>query len=667
MRVPLSWLEHAAGRPLDPAQVSRWLTEAGARADTSTDRTLEVTAPPGRPHLASVRGLAAEIRGRLGLPPPSTEPPPLPTGIDIAVAEDAEGPVARVAAARVRLPTVPLPPAPEKGWLHAAGAPLTGTVADLLAYVALETGQPLGAVPDRPLPPDGPHLRYAPAPGEETGGQPRHPDPAPVLRAGDRVLALPARYEHTEPPPTGPADVLLYTVWPPPGAHGTARTRPPASGDPGRCDRAIARAVELAAAWGQGTVEAAGAAGLPPRPPRTLVLRTEDIRHAIDPTLTPDEALALVRRVARGAQHGAAGTVHAVVPPERPDLERPGPFLAEAARLRGHHTLPRRLPPALGAPARDPAAHLRRAAAEAAVRRGLQQISTPVLRPRNAPLAHLGTAPSTGPVRVHGRAGLRDLCLRASLLPGVLDVAARSLRHTGAAHHFETGPVLRSAAPGDENQRLTAVLSGPVAEPSLLDPEPRPAAFADLLGLVHLLGTALGRGTPDLAPLTAPPPHPAFPPSVLDPAASFTILLGGRAAGWAGLVHPDAAESAGAPPARIYCADLDLDALRDLPPVHPRVRLPPAATLPAFHVTVVVTDTTPVAEVLRTVAEAGATARRLVRVEDVYRGERLAPGRLALTVRAHFENPAATPVRAERRRRRGAVLDALRDRGWEGR
>ncbi|MFD7625566.1 hypothetical protein ACFV7Q_05880 [Streptomyces sp. NPDC059851] len=674
MKIPLAWLERECGGPVDRTALLESLHESGARAGLDAERAVEVVPPPELAHLGSVHGLAAEVRARNGdAPIAPLRLSALPDGL--ALTADGRVP-GRVAAAVVRIPDVVRLPDAAADWLRAAGVRLTGTVADLAAYVALETGQPLGSADARALDLTGLRLHAAgpagPA-GPAAHDGPRTPPPPPgtwVLSAGERTVAVLGRDTAPAAVPADGRETLVWAWWlDPAAAHPAPGTGPepdtdeaPAvrGHDPQSCDRAVARLVRLVTDWAGGTVTVAGRAGAAAPAPRVLRPDADALRRLVDPDIDLETLTSLLAAggtaVAPPGEGNAA--LQVTVPAARPDLDRVPALAGEAARVRGYGTLPRRLPPTSAGPWPDRARLLRGGLAAAALRRGLQQVVSPVLLRSSEPLTTVGTPPGAEPITVHGRAGLRDMRVRGSLLPGLLGVAGRSLRQAGAAHLFELGQVPLSAAYGDESWRFAVVLSGSATPASLVEPRPRTVGFADLNGLLRTLAGAAGHEAPELTPR----PHAEFAAG-----ASFAVRVRGTTVGRAGLLSEGASALIDAAGERVFCAELDLDALGGRTPVPATVRLPDPLPLPAFNVSVVVPEAVSAGEVVQVVAEAGGTENRRVAVKDLLQGGRVPAGHLSLTVRAEFVRTDDGPLRQERRRRRETVLRALAERGWSGR
>lgn len=669
MRIPLAWLERECGGRVDREELLDILHASGVRASLDSDQVMDVEPPPELVHLGSVCGLAAEIRARNGAMPSAPLGPlqSLPAGLAVTADERVPG---RIAAAVVTLPGTVGLPAAAADWLRTAGVRLTGTVADLMAYVALETGQPLGSADGHVLDPTGLRLGTADKAESVAYDPPDRTGPLPAgtwtLSAGERVVAV---LGWDVPPTAVPADgraTLVWSWWLDPAelrrAHATGAApdmvgvRGVRGHDPGSCDRAVARLGELITDWAGGSVTAWGHAGRAAAAPRVLRADAEELCRLVDPEL---DLTTLTSLLAAGgaAVRAEGGRLRVTVDAARSDLDCVPALAGEAARVRGYRTVSPRLPPSSAGPWPDRERLLREALAGTALRRGLQQVLTPVLLRSSEPLSQVGTLPEAEPVTVHGRAGLRDMRVRGSLLPGLLTAAGRSLRRTGAAQVFELGQIPLSASYRDETWSFAVVLGGASTPASLVDPQPRTVGFADLTGLLHAVARAAGQEAPELSPR----PHAHFVGG-----ASYMIRVQGVTVGRAGLLSDDTAALVDAAGERLFCAELDLTALGGLPTVPVTVRLPEPLPLPAFNVTVVVPDAVSAADVLQVVAEAGRTQRRLVTVKDLLKGGRVPVGHISLTVRAEFTCQDAGPLRAERRRRREAALRALGERGWSG-
>ncbi|AGL14985.1 phenylalanyl-tRNA synthetase subunit beta [Actinoplanes sp. N902-109] len=577
MRISLAWLAAVAGRRIEPDELVRRLREAGAGVTPVAPDAIEVVAPPMVAHLASVRGVVAAMGAG-----PAPAAPALPGGL--LIEHDDPGTV--LAAARLTVPGPVTVPDREAAWL---GSP-AGSLTDVLAFVRTETGVRVQAAPA----PEGRTLRRC----------------AGRLRWDGEPLTF-------DDAATGP-DLLLVAL-----------------GD-GRAGPALARAAELLTAWAGATVHTAGIAG--PGPAR-LVVDAATLDRLTGPGFGAARGAALLTAADLPAGTGPDGELVVHVPAGRTDVDRPETVAAEIVRLAGgYRRLTPRLPGATRLPATDPVAQVCAAAVETGIRFGLRQVCTLVLRP---PGEDDDLGPDRSAMAVHGRTGKRHQVVRGSLLPGVVEVARAALRAGEPAYVFEVGAVPRSATPGDEAFRFTAVLAGPVARPGLADPEPRQAVFADLVALAEAVGRGCARG----APAYAAAEHPAYE-------TVFEVCFSGTATGRLG-VRTDG----------LLCLDLELSRLAALPEVRTPVRLPDPQPPITVHMTVEVPPEVSAADVRAVVGTALGLDAARVRVKDVFGQD----GPVSLTLSADVPPVPDEPVRAQRRARREAVLQAVAAQGWPGR
>jgi transketolase len=608
MRIPLSWLSAGCGRDLSMPEVAGWVTEAGAVATVATSAEgadlLELSENGTPSHLMSVDGILRHLRARLDLPHPRRPVVPRPRGsLDVRVDPGAE---ARLDAVLVRVPGPVRLPAAEQGWLRDVGYEPQGSVLDVITLVRLEMGHPAAAADGGPVssaPLSLEHLRRPlriANPSPEGCGQTLPPD-CPVLTVGDTVLAAlelacPLRPPRISSPGTT-TETLVYAWWFAPETLRrlrslTAPDRDASAGlcgaHPASCGEVVARICELLRCWGAADVVAAGGAGLPPPSPRTMLVSVAEAAILLGECLDAARLRTLLERVGLPVVQQGVDEVLVEIPPQRPDLETPGNVLGEVVVVRGA-AVRRRLPVNAGRPGESPARRRRQMLVDAAVRRGLQEIRTPVLLPADVP-GVLATARSSGLPPLHGRRGLRHLRARASLLPGVLEAAARSVLRTGAAGVFEIGQVPRSAEPGDEAWRFTAALAGPVLPPSLLDRQPRTVQLEDVAGLAQWLCAEVDLEVPRLVP----GPH--------DDAVigwSFDVRIGEVTVGSVARLNRAAATGLGVPDAEIYWLDLDPTAGHGRG--RPQVVVPPRFTT-GFYVTVLPPADTPWDEVRCSIA-----------------------------------------------------------------
>ena len=270
--------------------------------------------------------------------------------------------------------------------------------------------------------------------------------------------------------------------------------------------------------------------------------------------------------------------------------------------------------------------------------------SLPFVRDEDA--AWIGDAT---PVRVANPPSAEAPVLRTSLLPSLLDAAARNLRRGARSTTlFEVGHVFAIGEPVDERERLAFVLAGQVGEG--LHAEDRPYDVLDAKGIVEAVLGGVGVGWR----LEASPDRP------LHPTRSAVVVVGDRPAGVVGELHPSEAarlDLAG----RVAIAELDVASLgiaaaaiptyRDVP------RFPPVRRDLAF----VLPDDVPAGAALEQLEAAGGELLDRAVLFDVFAGGGVPEGRRSLAFSVEFRAADRTLTDAEIEPTVTAIVARLRD------
>jgi phenylalanyl-tRNA synthetase beta chain len=396
-----------------------------------------------------------------------------------------------------------------------------------------------------------------------------------------------------------------------------------------------------------------------PVQPWRVPLRLERAELLLGMPVSADEASELL--MALGCEVGREGErLEAEVPTFRRDLRREADLIEEVGRLVGLDKVPEALP-AVSQPGgltgeQRLARLLRRLLADLGL---AEAITYPFGPDRWA--EDLGEAPLEAAderskrafdegsvVRVKNPLSAEGRNLRTSILPGLLDAAARN-RAFGAEGGglFELGHVFADNAPpedlaeaalrfrlagefdGEEDSRLMGVreetrvgvvLAGTVCSAGWNVPEQR-AGFFEAKGVVERLV-----------------PGATFVPQAkpfLHPGRSAVVRVGGEEAGWVGELHPEVAErfELGGWPV----AALELDSSLCQPDPEPRFE--PLVNVPAVSrdLAVLVEDRTPVGDMLAAIQGMNRPLLVAVRVFDVYAGSQVPPGQKSVAFGLTFQ------------------------------
>ena len=317
----------------------------------------------------------------------------------------------------------------------------------------------------------------------------------------------------------------------------------------------------------------------------------------------------------------------------------------ELARAYGYAAIPGRLPSADLPPYRPDPTHDRHQVRRVLAGLGLDEVLTHALI-GPSDLRRSGYDPDAGgTVRVFNPISEEHSILRPVLYPSLLAALDENVRQRrGSAWIFEVGktyhetgdaplpPGAETAGTGRiESWHVGMALLGPRIERGL-DLDPRPGDVAELKGIVEALHAALGIDLPSYAPDAAEEAHPHLHPG----RAARIADTAGRPYGLIGELHPDVA-TAWDLPGRPVLATLNLPQLLALRPAQRRVKPVPAAQPIDRDLAVVVTDATPLGEVLRIARSSAGPALAGLRVFDVYRGAQIGEGRVSYAIALRFQ------------------------------
>jgi phenylalanyl-tRNA synthetase beta chain len=358
----------------------------------------------------------------------------------------------------------------------------------------------------------------------------------------------------------------------------------------------------------------------------------------------------------------------ATVPTFRRDLRREADLVEEVGRLIGLDRVPESLPAVPQAGVLTPAQQRERVLRRLLADLGLSEAITYPFGPERWKF-DLGL--DDGAVRLENPLSAEAALLRTSMLPGLLDAAARN-RAFGArgGAMFELGNAFFADVPHDdlreaalryrmtgetgahdagglmgvrEAGRVGVVLAGTVRPAGWNVPEVE-AGFFEAKGLVERL-------VPGARFIPAARPY-------LHPGRSAEVLVGENEAGWVGELHPEVAEKFGLRGWPVAALELDSDLCRP----DPEPRFEPFVNVPAVarDLAVLVEERIPVGDMVRLVQDLQSPLLTEVRVFDVYTGTPVPEGRKSVAFGFTFQGEK-TLTDQEVDAEVGRILSALED------
>ena len=650
--------------------------------DVLGDIVVELDVLPNMARCLAMLGVAREVAALTGAA--VTEPDlSVPTASDsatgkVTVAIEDPKLCARYSATLVRNATTGPAPRWMRTRLRYAGMRPISNVVDVTNYVMLEYGQPLHAfdydVLVRRAGGNPPAITVRPArPGERLktlDGQDRELSPDNLViadAAGPVALAGVMGGAETEVSAQTRTILLESASFDPVSVRRTARqfnlfseasTRFSRGVHPEVAGPAARRAAQLLHRHAEAEV-LAGVVDTYPAPvaPQVIELNKTEIVRLLGVELPEDE----VERVLRALQFKVDPTVwgwKVTTPPTRLDIQAgAADLIEELARVSGYDRLPERLlAQEMPVPKGNRSLALEDRAKDLLVDYGLQEVITYSLTAltkeieldipeigresvakviKEASQRSASTEQEIARLFDNGRyISLQNpisperAVMRRTLLPGVLEVAARNLQTFDSVALFELGFVYLPRPGGelpDEPRLLAVVFSGRRSTAAWDDPlgvKPAGYDFYDLKGVVENLAADLHLpGVSFRAVKTVPYLHPG---------RAAELLVNGETVAAFGELHPTVAVAFGLAERAVQVAEFDVEKL--LAAVPDRFAFRPIPEVPSAKrdVAVIVPADTPAAVVLGELQAAGGELLADARLFDVYTGESIPAGTKSL-------------------------------------
>ncbi len=640
---------------------------------------LELEITPNRPDCLGVYGVARELHAATGAPLA-----PAPWSEDLG----SSGPLAgaevlvecpdlcpRFTARIFENVTVAQSPPWLKARLMAAGQRPINNVVDITNYAMLLSGQPLHAF-DLDLIAGGRLVVRRARPEEQVqtlDGQTRTLDEQMIViedAQGPTSIAGLMGGARSEVSADTTRVLMEVANWSGPNIHRSswalglrseASSRFEKGLAPEQCLHAQALATRL-------MIELAGATVVPgtidvaaePAATPVILLREQRVRRILGVEIAAErqaEILGALDFQTLAVPEGLEVSVPAV---RREDVTREIDLIEEVARIDGVDRLPATLPARRGAAgALTHAQHVRRAAEDALVGRGLHEIvgwsfTDPGLLDR---------------LRIPAEHGLRRVLalenplseaqsvMRPTLMGSLLDAAAHNVsRGRPDVAIFESGAVYRAAQEGplaDEHHALGALLTGALVPRAWRGGPPEES---DFFAVKALLAAVLDRFAVDWA--VTPEQWP-----FLHPGRSAAVHVGDRKLGFVGEVHPLVAGRWDLGRTAVFAIDLGKLAAA----AEPVASFKPFASVPPLRQDLAVTlpESVPAAQVLDAVRKAGGATLGEVSVFDVYTGPQVGEGRRSLALALTFQAPDRTLTDEDIAPLRKRIVAALAELGGE--
>ncbi len=363
--------------------------------------------------------------------------------------------------------------------------------------------------------------------------------------------------------------------------------------------------------------------------PKSLKLRVSRTNAVLGTQLTASQIQAFLRRLSIQVKKVNAGTLLALVPSFRNDLEEEIDLIEEVARIFGYNNIETRIQATVTLPSVREEDDIEEEVRTILIGAGFNEIVTNSLQKKEHALLTGET-----PVEVLNPVSVDMQMLRPSLIPGALDVVQRNFNHGQAGiRMFEFGKVYKRTGNSPdslegfaEERRLLLVLSGNRLDQHF-SVQSRPYDFLDLKGAVESLLSKFFLDKYRLIYYDNAKPLSA---------GNIDVEIQGTYAGFLGTLTKQIASKFDIEQGVFLC-ELNVDVLQARQ--EKRGRFTPLPKFPSAtrDLAFVVARDLPQHEVEQAIREAGGTFLKNLSLFDLYSGEQVGADKKSLAYALEFQ------------------------------
>jgi phenylalanyl-tRNA synthetase beta chain len=363
--------------------------------------------------------------------------------------------------------------------------------------------------------------------------------------------------------------------------------------------------------------------------PASIELHSSEVNRILGIDLDEDEILRILGRLGFGVTRAPAGGFSIQVPTWRLDVEREVDLLEELARVHGYNQFPNTLPAFVGAVVTLPDEPKNAKVRETMLALGYDESISITFVSEQEGRAFGGGEPLAIANPLSEEAGY----LRTSLIPGLLNMVGYNLNRGNAnVRLFEAGEVFEKRGDGhDERRHLGFVATGDAFTKSVHSP-------AQPYTLFHMKG--------DVEELLAAFEHQKLhfddqAPPYFHPGRSARALLDGETVACFGQLHPDLA-AARKLRQEVYVAELMLDRLYLHPLREPRYQRISKFPTVERDFSFIFDEALTFARIRSAIEELGLGELQQFVPAEIFRGEKVGPGKYSVLLHAEFQSRERT-------------------------
>lgn len=423
--------------------------------------------------------------------------------------------------------------------------------------------------------------------------------------------------------------------------------------DPNLCEEAADRVCALIDELGYGKVlEGSVDIYKSPEHPQVVSARVSRINKVLGTELSREEMVAILESLEMKVQ-GTGDDMIVTVPTVRQDILKEVDFVEEIARMYGYDNLPNTLPKLDVKAENSLSWETRRKLRELLCAMGADEIQTfSFINQKIFDACRIDEESwERDTVDIINPMGEDTAAMRTILTPGMLEVLARNYsRSVEGVRVFEIGKVfsknyIQPEGLPDESFDLSLGVYG------------KDESFFTLKGMVECMFDMMG--IKDVSYI-AEPEYGVYHPGRCARVVKVTDKGEEVELGIMGEVHPDVASNYGIGD-KAYCGEFFLDRLIEFSSREIQYSKPPKYPSTSRDIAMVVSESTPVAEIEKVIKEAGTEILRSVKLFDIYRGIQVGAGKKSVAYSLTYRHDDRTLTDVETEEAHAKVVEALKN------
>lgn len=423
--------------------------------------------------------------------------------------------------------------------------------------------------------------------------------------------------------------------------------------DPNLCEEAADRVCALIDELGYGKVlEGSVDIYKSPEHPQVVSARVSRINKVLGTDLSREEMVAILESLEMKVQ-GTGDDLIVTAPTVRQDILKEVDFVEEIARMYGYDNLPNTLPKLDVKAENSLSWETRRKLRDLLCAMGADEIQTfSFINQKIFDACRIDEESwERDTVDIINPMGEDTAAMRTILTPGMLEVLARNYnRSVEGVRAFEIGKVfsknyIQPEGLPDESFDLSLGVYG------------KDESFFTLKGMVECMFDMMG--IKDVSYI-AEPEYGVYHPGRCARVVKVTDKGEEVELGIMGEVHPDVASNYGIGD-KAYCGEFFLDRLIEFSSREIQYSKPPKYPSTSRDIAMVVSESTPVAEIEKVIKEAGTEILRSVKLFDIYRGIQVGAGKKSVAYSLTYRHDDRTLTDVETEEAHAKVVEALKN------